>query len=84
MNLLNLNMTSSDLQIYWSKPREDNYSVNPLINRLNKLNSIRRIKLENIINFVYNDEKCKTKQLLKYFGEDKKYNCMNCSSFCCK
>ena len=84
MNLLNLNMTSSDLQIYWSKPREDNYSVNPLINRLNKLNSIRRIKLENIIDFVYNDEKCKTKQLLKYFGEDKKYNCMNCSSFCCK
>jgi len=84
MNLLNLNITNSDLQIYWLKPREDNYSVNPLINKLNEINNIKRIKLEKIIDFIYNDEKCKTRQLLKYFGEKKKHNCMNCSSFCCE
>jgi ATP-dependent DNA helicase RecQ len=84
MNLLNLNITNSDLQIYWLKPREDKYSVNPLINKLNEINNIKRIKLEKIIDFIYNDEKCKTRQLLKYFGEKKKHNCMNCSSFCCE
>ena len=84
MRLLNLNITNSDLQIYWSKPREDNFSINPLIKQLNEINNVKRIKLKKIIDFIYDDEKCKTRQLLKYFGENKINNCMNCSSFCCE
>lgn len=84
INLLDLDITSSDIQLQWIKPREDNYSINPLIKQLEEINSIKKIKFKKIIKFIYDDKNCKTRHLLKYFGENKTNNCMNCSSFCCK
>ena len=34
--------------------------------------------------YIFDNKNCKTRQLLKYFGENKTENCMNCSSLCCK
>ena len=84
INLLDLDITSSDIQLHWLKPREDNYSINPLIKQLEEISSIKKIKFKKIIKLIYDDKNCKTRQLLKYFGENKANNCMNCSSFCCK
>ena len=83
MNLLDLNKTSSDIQLRWMKPREDNYSINPLIQKLEKVNNIKENKFKKIIDFINDNENCKTKQLLNYFGEEKNINCMNCSSSSC-
>ena len=65
------------------KPREDNYSINPLIQKLEKVNNIKENKFKKIIDFINDNENCKTKQLLNYFGEEKNINCMNCSSSSC-
>ncbi len=84
MNFLNIEEIKSDHQIYWLKPREDKYTINPLIPKLNKINSIKKIKYEDVLNYIFDNKNCKTRQLLKYFGENKTENCMNCSSLCCK
>ena len=83
MNLLDLNKTSSDIQLRWMKPREDNYIINPLIQKLEKVNNIKENKFKKIIDFINDNKNCKTKQLLNYFGEEKNINCMNCSSSSC-
>ena len=83
MNLIDLDIINSDIQIQWLKPREDNFTINPLIKNLEEINNVKKIKFKRIIDFIYDDDNCKTRQLLRYFGENKTTNCMNCSSFCC-
>ena len=82
-NLLKLENTISEFQLLWLKPREDNYTIDPLISQLNKINEIKKNKYQNILNFIYNNKICKTIQMLRYFGEIKIDNCMNCSSTSC-
>ena len=83
INLLIIDKSSSDLRLNWLKPREDNYCIDPLISKLKEINNIKIIRFKKIIDFIYDNENCKTRQLLNYFGEDKIQNCGNCSSTCC-
>jgi len=84
MNLIDLDIVNSDIQLLWLKPREDNFTINPLIKKLEEINKNKKIKFDRVIDFIYDDENCKTIELLRYFGEKKTINCKNCSSFNCK
>ena len=84
LNLLDIEIINCDIQLKWLKPREDNYTINPLIKQLENINNIKKNKFKQILNFIYDNQNCKTRQILEYFGENKNMNCMNCSSFSCK
>ena len=84
LNLLDIEIINCDIQLKWLKPREDNYTINPLIKQLENINNIKKNKFKQILNFIYDNQNCKTRQILEYFGENKTMNCMNCSSFSCK
>lgn len=84
LNLLDIEIINCDIQLRWLKPREDTYTIYPLIKQLENSNNIKKNKIKKILNFIYDNENCKTRQILEYFGENKTMNCMNCSSFSCK
>ncbi len=84
MKIIDLETIYNFIKILWLKPREDNYTIDPLIKTLNETNRIKKNKFKKLLKFIYDDEKCKSIQMMSYFGEDIQKNCMNCSSICCK
>ena len=83
-NILKLDTVHHDTQLYGLVPREDNYSLNPMLNKVAILNNIKTKKIEQMIAFAKDEKQCKRKLILSYFGEVKKETCGQCSVNECK
>ena len=83
IELLDFDEKKYDYELYWLKPREDNYTINILSDKLNLLNSVRIFKTNKLLDFIFDDKTCKTKKILSYFDENKENNCDHCDSICC-
>ena len=80
---LHFSYAKFDVKLTGLVPREDNYSLRPLLQDLELLHRIKKEKIDTIIAFAQNNVSCKQRQLLAYFGEQKKDNCGSCSATSC-
>ncbi|MFV8225957.1 RecQ family ATP-dependent DNA helicase [Christiangramia aquimixticola] len=77
--VVEFNITKQDSSITFIVPREDESTINPVIPFIKKYNSMKKEKIEAVLEFVKNDTICKQIQLLQYFGEEKQKACGQCS-----
>jgi ATP-dependent DNA helicase RecQ len=64
-------------------PREDNYTIKPVIELVKKIYSIKKKKIDKMIQYIQDDNSCKQNFILAYFGENKIEICKKCSSKSC-
>ena len=68
-----------DTKITFLVPREDDTTINPLVPYIELQASTKKEKIEQVLQYVANDRKCKSMQLLDYFGETSTFPCGICS-----
>ena len=68
----------TDLEITFLVPREDDSTINTFAPKIKELQNLKVDKLNAMLNYVQNNQKCRNIQLLKYFGEVKKDSCGKC------
>jgi len=68
----------SDSSIEYLQPREDDLAINAVSKYIKTNLRNRSQKIKSVITFVENNDDCKSKQLLNYFGESSK-DCGICS-----
>ena len=64
-------------------PREDQFTLKPVIELVSKIYSIKKNKIGAMIKFTQDDQLCKRNSILAYFGEEKSSNCKKCSADSC-
>ncbi|MGW9686049.1 RecQ family ATP-dependent DNA helicase [Flagellimonas sp. 2504JD1-5] len=70
--------SSSDIELIFLVPREDDRTINPFAKRIKELNSVKKDNMEAMLGYVDNTTKCRNAYLLNYFGENAKDNCGAC------
>ena len=68
----------NDLELTFLVPREDDLTINVFAKQVGELNRTKVEKIEGILNYINTTDVCRSKQLLKYFGEFKTENCGIC------
>lgn len=68
-----------DTRISFLVPREDDTTINPLIPYIKLQLSTKKEKIDGVLEYVANNTKCKSEQLLQYFGETETSVCGICS-----
>ena len=65
-------------------PREDLYSILPVLDLAKKHYALKKSKVGAMIQYVKEESYCKRNALLRYFGEKLETNCGQCSANSCK
>ena len=78
-----LDYAQTDIQIQWLVPREDQYTLAPLLKRLEQHQKVKKEKIEAMITFAFSTDTCKQKQILSYFGEHATEKCGRCNALEC-
>ena len=78
-----LDYAQTDIQIQWLVPREDQYTLAPLLKRLEQHHKVKKEKIEAMITFAFSTDTCKQKQILSYFGEHAAEKCGRCNALEC-
>ncbi len=79
--ILEFNHSLSDAEIIFLVPREDDHTINRIKHHLIEQNGNKIKKVEAILQFTEHTTSCKSRQLLRYFGEENTKDCGICS-FC--
>lgn len=79
MEVIDLTLADQDSTIHFLVPREDDYTVNPLIPYLKKYYKNKKNKIDEVVRYIRNEKVCKMKLLLAYFDEAIEEDCKNCS-----
>ncbi len=80
-NLLEFKHTQSDAEVIFLVPREDEHTIHRIKHHLIEQNDSKKEKIKAILQFTENNTTCKSKQLLRYFGEVSDNDCGICN-FC--
>ena len=80
---LSLEWIKSDSCLEWMHPREEPYTLAPIIHRLRNRLEQKRKKIEALEYFCTDNHQCKRNLLLVYFGEEKTEPCQHCSAQSC-
>lgn len=70
--------SSSDLELLFLVPREDDRTINVFAQRILDLNAVKEKNLDTMLDYVRNTNSCRSVFLLNYFGEKKKERCGRC------
>jgi len=81
-DLLTFDHTTSDAEIIFLIPREDDHTINRIKHHLVEQNNAKKEKINAILQFTANNSECKSKQLLRYFGETLATDQCGICSFC--
>ena len=81
---IDLQIHNTDLELFWNVPREDQYTLNPFLNNIKEYNRIKVQKVQTMIDYASETERCKRNMILNYFGEKKRTKCKQCSSNSCR
>ena len=77
--ILDLKLKTTDAQVTFLVPREDDKTINRISKIIQQQNDIKHKQVTSVIDYINNDKECKTKQLLSYFGETNLSDCGVCS-----
>lgn len=78
-NLISLNLKNTDAEITFIEPREDEKTINRIAGTIKHQNKLKTNQIDDVINYISDNDKCKSLQLLNYFGESNNENCGICS-----
>ncbi len=70
---------NNDAVITFNEVREDERTINRVSKYLEKQNNLKREQLEEVFHYVTQNEICKSRFILTYFGEKNTHNCGICS-----
>lgn len=68
-----------DTRVTFLVPREDDSTINPLIPHIKVQLHSKKEKIDQVLGYIANNSKCKSEQLLQYFGEKNTRPCGKCS-----
>ena len=77
--ILDLKLKTTDAQVTFLVPREDDKTINRISKIIQQQNDIKHKQVSTVIDYINNDNECKTIQLLSYFGETNLSACGVCS-----
>ena len=77
--IIELQLTKTDAQIIFLQPREDDKTINRIAKTIEQQNNLKKKQVASVLNYVNNNDICKSVQLLSYFGERKLKDCGICS-----
>lgn len=77
--IISLKLKSTDAQITFLQPREDDKTINRIAKNIEHQNKLKHQHITSVINYVNNTNTCRSSQLLNYFGEAHTTNCGICS-----
>ncbi len=67
--LITLQLFDTDATVTFLCPREDDKTINRIAKEVTKLNQVKEKEVQSVIQYVTNNQVCKSVQLLRYFGE---------------
>ena len=77
--IISLELTTTDAQVTFLEPREDDKTINRISRIIEQQNQLKHDQVNAVIKYINNDELCKNVQLLTYFGEKNLSACGICS-----
>ncbi len=77
--LLDLKLVITDATITFLVPREDDKTINVIAKEVEQLNNTKKKQVNAMLQYVANSDKCRSLQLVNYFGESNTETCGNCS-----
>lgn len=76
--LIEYKAQDNDLELNFLVPREDDITINTFIRKVEELHKTKSEKLDSMLAYVKNENVCRNRILLSYFGEEKKEDCGKC------
>ena len=77
--IISYTANGNDSTIIFNEVREDERTINRVSKFLVVQNELKTKQLHSVLKYVSTKNECKSKLILRYFGEDKKENCGICS-----
>lgn len=77
--IITLNIHKTDAQITFIEPREDDKTINRIAKTIKQQNDLKKKQVKAVLDYVNNNDVCKSIQLLSYFGEKELEECGICS-----
>ncbi|MFD2550663.1 ATP-dependent DNA helicase RecQ [Bizionia sediminis] len=77
--IIQLHIAKTDAQVTFLVPREDDKTINRIAPIINQQNELKHKQVSDVLNYIANNNMCKSAQLLNYFGEKELTNCGICS-----
>lgn len=77
--IIDYHAKNNDATLIFNEVREDERTINRVSKYLDNQNNLKKEQLKSVINYVTDKEKCKSRMVLEYFGEEKSENCGICS-----
>ena len=78
-DLLSLKLNTTDAVLTFNVPREDDKTINPLSTDISRQKEKKARQVAAVIQYIENDTRCRSVQLVSYFGEVDVANCGICS-----
>lgn len=78
-DIINLNISTTDAEITFLQPREDDKTINRISKIIEQQHALKHDQVQSVINYIKNDQTCRSMQLLSYFGEKDSQPCGICS-----
>ncbi|MEO8517203.1 MAG: RecQ family ATP-dependent DNA helicase [Flavobacterium sp.] len=79
MEMIDYFSQQNESKITFLEVREDDRTINRISKHLEKQNTVKKNQLDSVIQYVLDENNCKSKLLLQYFGENIKEDCGVCS-----
>ncbi len=79
LGLLEYSAVASDTAFVMNDTREDERTINRISKHLEAQNSLKVAQLDAVIEYTKNDMRCRSAQILEYFGEEPVQDCGRCS-----
>ncbi len=77
--IITLFHSKTDAEITFIEPREDDKTINRVARIIEQQIQLRQKQIASVLDYINNNETCKSKQLLSYFGNNKANDCGICS-----
>ena len=69
---------TSDLQLHFLVPREDDRTINPFGKKIENHNAVKRDNMDAMLKYLHVTKTCRSVYLLEYFGEKDSEDCGTC------
>jgi len=79
-SILKLKKEQSDVQITFNLPRDDDRTINSISKNIKEYNHTKLALQQEVYRYLNNEKKCRSQQLLEYFGEKTTHPCGICSN----
>jgi ATP-dependent DNA helicase RecQ len=78
-NIITLKLVKTDSEITFLQPREDDKTIYRIAKTIEQQFNLKQKQIQSVINYINNENICRSKQLLSYFGEKNIEDCNICS-----